>query len=67
MSDGDTRKVNEKALKDPNAQWVPLEKFKGFSKSDQIWVLVGLAVLIIILNVAFGTGGGPSTPAISPG
>jgi len=36
MSDGDTRKVNEKVLKDPGAQWRPMEKFRSFQRSDQI-------------------------------
>ena len=37
MSDGDTRKVNEEVLKDPNAKWKPLEQ-PGFERADQIWV-----------------------------
>ena len=57
MSDGDTRKVNEAVLKDPNAQWRPLEKFRSFERIDQIWVFIGLGLLILTLNIVFGFGG----------
>jgi hypothetical protein len=57
MSDGDTRKVNEQALKDPGEQWKPMGKFKSFQKNDQIWVLVGIGLLIITMNLVFGLGG----------
>jgi hypothetical protein len=57
MSDGDTRKVNEKALKDPGEQWRPMAKFKSFQKNDQIWVLVGIGLLILTMNIVFGLGG----------
>jgi len=61
MSDGDTRKVNEKALKDPGEQWRPMSKFKSFQKNDQIWVFVGLGLLILAMNLVFGLGN--DTPA----
>ena len=57
MSDGNTRKVNEAALKDPGEQWRPMAKFKSFQKNDQIWVLVGIGLLILIMNRVFGLGG----------
>ena len=56
MSDGDTRKVNEKVLKDPNAKWKPMEQFRGCEKTDQIWVLVGIGLLILTMNIVFGFG-----------
>ena len=56
MADGDTRKVNEKVLKDPNAKWKPMEQFRGFEKTDQIWVLVGIGLLILTMNIVFGFG-----------
>ena len=61
MSDGDTRKVNEKVLKDPNAQWKPFEKFRSFERIDQIWVFIGLGILIVPLNIVFGLGGNSSS------
>jgi len=61
MSDGDTRKVNEKVLKDPNAQWRPMEKFRSFQRADQIWVFIGLGLLILTLNIVFGFGGNSSS------
>jgi len=61
MSDGDTRKVNEKVLKDPNAQWKPFEKFRSFERIDQIWVFIGLGILIVTLNLVFGLGGNSSS------
>ena len=61
MSDGDTRKVNEKVLKDPGAQWRPMEKFRSFQRSDQIWVFIGLGLLILTLNIVFGFGGNSSS------
>ena len=61
MSDGDTRKVNEKVLKDPNAQWKPFEKFRSFERIDQIWVFIGLGILIVTLNIVFGLGGNSSS------
>jgi len=57
MSDGDTRKVNEKVLKDPAEMWRPLEKFRSFERIDQIWVFIGLGLLILTLNLVFGFGG----------
>ena len=57
MSDGNTRKVNEAALKDPGEQWRPMAKFKSFQKNDQIWVLVGIGLLILTMNIVFGLGG----------
>ncbi|MEC7827306.1 MAG: hypothetical protein VYB56_01050 [Actinomycetota bacterium] len=61
MSDGDTRKVNEKVLKDPAAQWKPMEKFRSFERIDQIWVLIGIGLLILTLNIVFGFGGNSSS------
>ena len=61
MSDGDTRKVNEEVLKDPSAQWRPLEKFRSFERIDQIWVFIGLGLLILTLNIVFGFGGNSSS------
>ena len=61
MSDGDTRKVNEKVLKDPGAQWKPMEKFRSFERADQIWVLIGIGLLILTLNIVFGFGGNSSS------
>ena len=61
MSDGDTRKVNEKVLKDPHAQWKPLEKFRSFERIDQIWVFIGIGLLILTLNIVFGLGGNSSS------
>ena len=56
MSDGDTRKVNENVHKDPGAQWRPMEKFRSFQRSDQIWAIIGLGLLILTLNIVFGFG-----------
>ena len=61
MSDGDTRKVNEEVLKDPNAKWKPLEQFRGFERADQIWVFIGIGLLILTLNIVFGLGGNSSS------
>jgi len=61
MSDGDTRKVNEAVLKDPSAKWKPMEQFRSFQKSDQIWVLVGIGLLILTLNIVFGFGNSGGT------
>ena len=61
MSDGDPRKVNEKVLKDPGAQWKPMEKFRSFERIDQIWVLIGIGLLILTLNIVFGFGGNSSS------
>ena len=63
MSDGDTRKVDEKSLKDPGKMMVPFAKFKSFQRSDQIWVICGILFLIILMNVVFYDGTGPVTPA----
>ncbi len=46
-----------KVLKDPSAQWKPLEKFRSFERIDQIWVFIGLGILIVTLNIVFGFGG----------
>ncbi len=56
MSDGDTRKVDERALRDPNSQWAPFAKFKSFKRADQMWAIGGLIFLIIIINIVFATG-----------
>ena len=56
MSDGDTRKVNEKVLKDPNAKWKPMEQYRGFEKTDKIWVLVCIGMMIMKKNIVFGFG-----------
>ena len=61
MSDGDTRKVNEEVLKDPNAKWKPFEQFRGFERADQIWVFIGIVLLILTLNIVFGLGGNSSS------
>tara|TARA_B100001750_G_C15284636_1_gene484208 strand:+ start:369 stop:590 length:222 start_codon:yes stop_codon:yes gene_type:complete len=61
MSDGDTRKVNEKVLKDPAAQWKPMEKFRSFERADQIWVFIGIGLLILTLNIVFGFGNSGGT------
>ncbi len=61
-NDGDTRKVNESVLKDPAAKWIPMEQFRSFSRADQIWVIIGLAILVITLNLVFGLGNGEPTP-----
>ena len=61
MYDGDTRKVNEQVHKDPGAQWRPLEKFRSFQRADQIWVFIGLGLLILTLNIVFGFGGNSNT------
>ena len=61
-NNGDTRAVNKAAFKDPNKMWVPLEKFRSFTRSDQLWVLAGLAILIIVLNLVFGLGGENPAP-----
>jgi hypothetical protein len=65
MSDGDTRKVNEAAFKDPNQMFVPLEKFRSFTRADQLWVIAGLVILVVILNIVFA-GGGPENPTPVP-
>ena len=57
MSDGDTRKIDEKSLRDPARMMVPFAKFKSFQRSDQIWVLGGLLFLIVLINVVFSGGG----------
>ena len=59
---GDTRKVNQAAFRDPNAMFVPLEKFRSFTRADRLWVLGGLVFLIILLNLVFGTGNGSTVP-----
>jgi hypothetical protein len=61
MSDGDTRKVNEQVLKDPAEMWKPLEKFRSFQRADQIWVFIGLGLLILTLNIVFGFGDNSNT------
>ena len=61
MSDGDTRKVNEEVLKDPNAKWKPLEQFRGFERADQIWVFIGIGRLLWTRNIVFGLGGNSSS------
>ena len=61
MSDGDTRKVNDAVLKAPNAKWKPLEQFRGFERADQIWVFIGIGLLILTLNIVFGLGGNSSS------
>lgn len=58
---GDTRRVNKAAFKDPNAMWVPMEKFRSFTRADQLWVIAGLVTLIVILNLVFGFGGDGTT------
>ncbi|WP_419921803.1 hypothetical protein [Candidatus Poriferisodalis sp.] len=58
MSDGDTRKIDKKSLKDPAGMMVPLAKFRSFQRSDQIWVIGGILFLIILMNVVFY--GGPT-------
>ncbi len=58
MSDGDTRKVDQKSLDDPNKMMVPFAKFKSFQFADKLWVLGGLLFLIILINVVFSGGGG---------
>lgn len=59
MSDADTRKVDGKAIEDPNKMMVPFAKFKSFQFADKLWVLGGLLFLIILINIVFsgGTGG----------
>jgi hypothetical protein len=61
MSYGDTRKVNEGVLKDPAEMWRPLEKFRSFQRADQIWVFIGLGLIILTLNIVFGFGGNSTT------
>lgn len=58
MSDGDTRKVDEKSLQDPYKMMVPFAKFKSFQFADKLWVLGGLLFLIILINIVFSGGGG---------
>ncbi|MDG2114262.1 MAG: hypothetical protein P8N02_16825 [Actinomycetota bacterium] len=60
-NDGDTRKVNEDAFKDPNAMWVPMEKFRSFTLGDRLWVIAGLLILVVVLNLVFGLGGDDTT------
>lgn len=57
MSDGDTRKVNEKAFTDPSQMMMPFAKFRSFKRADQIWSLAGILFLIVLLNVVFYKGG----------
>lgn len=63
---GDTRRVNKAAFKDPNKMFVPMEKFRSFSRADQLWVIAGLVILVVVLNLVFGLGGdsgvGPASP-----
>ena len=33
----------------------PLAKFRSFSRADRIWVFVGLALIVIVLNIVFAT------------
>ncbi len=56
MSDGDTRKPNKEALKDPRSMWAPLGKFKSFKRADQIWVIGAMVFLIVLINVVFSNG-----------
>ena len=58
MSDGDTRKVDEKSLQDPYRMMVPFAKFKSFQFADKLWVLGGLLFLIVLINIVFSGGGG---------
>ncbi|WP_419842324.1 hypothetical protein [Candidatus Poriferisodalis sp.] len=58
MSDGDSRKVDEKSLQDPNRMMVPFAKFRSFGFADKLWVLGGLLFLIILINIVFSGGGG---------
>lgn len=52
---GDTRGVNEDVLSNKRAQDMkPLGKFRSFSRSDQIWVIAGLLVLMIVISVFLG-------------
>ena len=60
MSDGDTRKVNEEVLKDPNAKWKPLEQFRGFERAIKSGCSSALG-LIWTLNIVFGLGGNSSS------
>lgn len=60
-NDGDTRRVNEDAFKDPNAMFVPMEKFRSFTRADRLWVVAGLVILIVVLNLVFGLGGDSTT------
>lgn len=58
MSDGDTRKIDEKSLEDPHKMMVPFAKFKSFEFADKLWVLGGLLFLIVLINIVFSGGGG---------
>ena len=58
MSDGDTREIDEKSLRDPARMMVPFAKFKSFQFADKLWVLGGLLFLIVLINVVFSGGGG---------
>ena len=57
MSDGDTRKVDEKSLRDPARMMVPFAKFRSFELADKLWVLGGLLFLIVVINIVFSTSG----------
>ena len=58
MSDGDTRKIDGKALDDPAKMMMPLAKFRSFRRADQIWVLGAVVFLIVLINIVFSSGGG---------
>ena len=38
-----------------------MEKFRSFERADQIWVFIGIGLLILTLNIVFGFGNSGGT------